>query len=219
MRDGACRWSQNRPPVGHSRNHADGWSGAQIGRRRVVRPYFKRSAGPAILCAGLCTGGFETRPYVCLFGTRCGGGTSLRVRRRGLACGGRLVGPGGDFALGCSGGAGTGGFETRPYVCLFGTRCGGGASLRVRRRGLACGGRLVGPGGDFALGCSGGAGTGGFETRPYVCLPGPRRGGGASLRVRRWGLACGGRPVKRAGGDFALGCSGGAGAGGFETRP
>ena len=51
MRDGACRWSQNRPPVGHSRNHADGWSGAQIGRRRVVRPYFKRSAGPAILCA------------------------------------------------------------------------------------------------------------------------------------------------------------------------
>ena len=155
---------------------------------------------------------------------------------------------GGDFALGCSAGAGTGGFETRPYICLFGTRWGGRASLRVPRWGLACGGRLVGPrgatspwavllvraragfkpaptsassgrgggagpfadstvgiglwwavggprGGDFALGCSAGAGAGGFETRPYVCLFGTRWGGRASLRVPRWGLGCGGRLV------------------------
>ncbi len=194
-------------------------------------------------------GGFETRPYVCLPGTRWGSRASLRVPRWGLACGGRLLGPrGGDFALGCSAGAGAGGFETRPYVCLFGTRWGGPASLRVPRWGLACGGRLVGPrgrlrlglfcwcgrgrvlnpplrlslrdavggvgppcgfdggdwlvvggwwneGGDFALGCSAGAGAGGFETRPYVCLFGTRRGGPGLLRVPRWGLACGGRLV------------------------
>ena len=269
------------------------------------------------------TGGFETRPYVCLSGPRRRGGASLRVPRWGLACGGRLVGPrgatspwavlrvraraglkpaptpaslgrgvgvgppcgfdggvclvvggwwdrGGDFALGCSAGAGAGGFETRPYACLFGTRWGGWASLRVPRRGLACGGRLVGPrgatspwavllvraraglkpaptpaslgrgvgvgppcgfhggvwlvvggwwdrGGDFALGCSAGAGAGGFETRPYACLFGTRRGGpgllaGSTVGFGLW-WAVGGTE----GGDFALGCS--AGAGGFETRP
>ena len=108
-----------------------------------------------------------------------GGRASLRVLRWGLACGGRLVGPrGGDFALGCSAGVGAGGFETRPYVCLFGTRRGAPGLLAGSTVGIglwwAVGGTEED---DFALGCSAGAGAGGFETRPYVCLPGT--GGGA----------------------------------------
>ena len=188
--------------------------------------------------------GLKPAPTSASSGSGVEAGASLRVPRWGLACGGRLLGPrGGDFALGCPAGAGAGGFETRPYVCLFGTRWGGRASLRVRRGGLACGGRLVGPrgatspwavllvraraglkpaptsassgrgvggpgllagstvgfglwwavggteGGDFALGCSAGAGAGGFETRPYVCLFGTRCGGpgllaGSTVEIR-----------------------------------
>ena len=252
----------------------------------------------------------------------------LRVPRWGLACGGRLLGPkGGDFALGCSAGVGAGGFETRPYVCLFETRwgrrafCGfhggvwlvvggcwdrrgatspwavllvraraglkpaptsassrrgGGrrASLRVPRWGLACGGRLVGPRGATSpwavllvraraglkpapTSASSGRGAGGagppcgFHGGVWLVVGGcwDRRGATspwAVLLVRaRAGLkpaptsASSGRGVGGSGllagstvgfglwwavggtegGDFALGCSAGAGAGGFETRP
>ena len=97
---------------------------------------FKRSAGPAILC----TGGFETRPYVCLFGTRRGG--------RGLFAG-STVGIGLWGAVGGTEGATSpwavllvrarAGFKPAPTSASSGRGVGGRASLRV-------------PGGDWLVG-------------------------------------------------------------------
>ena len=317
MRDGACRWSQNRPPVAHSRNHADGWSGAQIGSASWRASIFSRDRPDQPYCARACArAGFKPAPTSASSGRGLGGGVGppcgfhggdwlvvgprggglglcwtarglinppLRLRRclggraslfggviglwwavggteggdfalgrvraraglkpaptsassgRGGGGSGLLAGStvgfglwwavggteGGDFALGCSAGAGAGGFETRPYVCLFGTRWGGDrASLRVPRWGLACGGRLVGPRGatsPWAVLLV--RARAGLKPAPTSASSGRGGGGRASLRVPRWGLACGGRLVGPRGGDFALGCSAGAGAGGFETRP
>ena len=126
-------------------------------------------------CAGA---GLKPAPASASSRRGVGGRASLRVPRWGLACGGRLVkraGTTSPWAVLLV--RARAGLKPAPTPASLGRGVGGRASLRVRRWGLVGGGWPVRRAGGIALGCSAGAGAGGFETRPYVCLPGPRRGG------------------------------------------
>ena len=195
------------PPVQPARRPGPPPRRPPVGGGRLVEPWWATSPWAVLLVRARA--GLKPAPMSASPGR--GGGPGLLAGwtvgiGRWRPVGGTVEG---DIALGCSAGAGAGGFETRPYVCLFGTRWGGRAFLRVGRWGLVGGGwsvepwRAISPWAVLLVRGRAGlkpaptsaspAGAGGFETRPYVCLSRPRWGAGppCGLDGGDWSVAAG----------------------------